>query len=142
MMELMAVVVILGIVGVIAAGSKMAATLSEVGSQTDANRLAVDLLCAQRRAIATGNNHYLKFNTLGGQIRSYTCYRVLPTGDAAVDEPRTFTKNVAITGTSTRAEFTFEGSAIAAYQYTLEAPNRSWQVSVVPATGTVRVTEL
>lgn len=142
LLELMAVVTVLGIVSVIAIGRLGPAVMRDVAAQTDARRLALDLLATQRSAIAGGSNHYLSFVNSAGSLRSYRLYRVQAGGDVAVDETRTFTSGLTVTGSSTRAEFTFSGAALAAYTYTLTAPNREWQVTVVPATGAVRVVEL
>ncbi len=138
-LELTAVVTILGIVSVIAIGRLGPGAMYDLGSQTDARRLALDLLATQRAAIATGANHYLLFVNSGGSLRSYQRYRVQTGGDVAVDESRAFTSGLTVTGSSARAEFTFSGAALGAYVYTLTAPGRRWQVTVVPATGAVRV---
>lgn len=140
--ELIAVVAILGIVAAIAIGRMGPAVFSDVAVHTDARRLAIDLLAAQRRSIATGDNHYLGFTLAGGRFAGYSVTRVTASGDVVVDSSRQFSGGLTVTGTHARAEFTFDGSALANYQYTLTAPDRNWQVEVIPATGTVRVREL
>jgi type II secretory pathway pseudopilin PulG len=141
-LELIAVLTILGIAAAIAVTRLSPAVLSNVGAQNDARRLALDLLAAQRRAIATGDNHYLSFTNVNGQLQGYSVYRVTLGGDTVVDSYRQFAPGVTVTGNSARSEFTFSGSALAAYVYTLAGPDRSWQIAVVPVSGTVRVTEV
>jgi hypothetical protein len=141
-LELIAVVTVLGIVSAIAVGRLGPGALCDAGSQTDARRLALDLLATQRAAIATGANHYLLFANAAGSLYSYQQFRVQAGGDVAVDETRTFTNGLTVTGNSDRAEFTFSGAALDAYTYTLTAPGRRWQVTVVPATGAVRVVNI
>ena len=140
--ELIAVVTILGIVAAIAIGRTGPAVLSDLAAHTDARRLAIDLLAAQRRSIATGDNHYLSFTQASGRFTGYSVTRVTASGDVVVDSVRQFSAGLTVTGTHARAEFTFDGSALANYRYTLAAPDRTWQVEVVPATGAVRVWEL
>ena len=142
LIELIAVVVILGVVAAVAVGRLGFQSLADVGSQADARRLAFDLLAVQRRAIATGDNHYLQLDQANGRFVGYTAYRVSAAGAVAVDNPRTFATGLNLQASHTRMEFTFEGAALAAYQITLAAPDRSWQLTVVPTTGAVRVTEL
>ena len=141
-MELTAVVVLLGIAAMMAIGRMAPASLTNLGSHTDARQLALDLIGAQRRAIATGDNHYLQFQVSGGRLLGYTLYRAGASGDVAVDNFRPFVVGLTVQGSHTRAEFNFEGSALAAYRFTLAAPNRTWQVTVIPVTGAVRVIEL
>ena len=141
--ELIAVVIILGITTMIALGRLDPRSLANLGSEIDARRLALDLLSIQRRAISTGDNHYLEFDSDGlGGLLGYTLYWDSVAGPVEVEAHRTFTSGLTVTGTDLRAEFTFEGIALGAYQYTLAGPNRTRQVTVVPVTGAVRVVEL
>ena len=141
--ETLAVVVLVGVFAAVAVARLGTAPLQNFAARSDARRLALDLLQAQRRAIATGDNHYVQFNSSGGSIVSYDLYRRLSGGGvAAVDATRTFSQNEAVTVTHTEAEFQFDGSALASYQATLAGPDRSWRVTVVAATGAVRVEAL
>ena len=142
LIELIAVVTIAGLLAAVAIGRLGVGSLANAGSQADARRLAFDLLAIQRRAIATGDNHYVELASADGRFVGYTAYRVSADGDVPVDSPRVFSAGLDVQASHTRAEFTFEGAAIEAYQFTLSAPDRSWQVTVVPVTGAVRVTEL
>jgi type II secretory pathway pseudopilin PulG len=141
LLELLAVVVVLGILAAITVGRLAPNTLYNVGAQTDAQRLAVDLLQARQRSIATGENHYLDFTTGGGGTATgYTLYRRSASqGDVAVDEPHQFPSDVVVSVSHSNAEFTFEGAALAAYQITLTGPDQTWRVEVVTVTGTARV---
>ncbi len=111
-------------------------------ANADARRLALDMMQARRRAIATGDNHYLEFTSSGGQVTGYTLYRRLGGGAQAVDAARTFPHQETVTVSHAQAEFNFEGAALAAYQVTFTGPDRTWRLTVVPVTGAVRVTEL
>jgi hypothetical protein len=142
-LELLAVLALLGIFAAVAAARLGPAPLKNFASHADARRLALDLLQARRRAIATGDNHYLEFTSSGGQTTGYTLYRRLSGGGTqAVDAPREFSHQETVTASHSQAEFNFEGAALAAYQVTFTGPDRAWRVTVVPATGAVRVVEL
>lgn len=139
LLELVAVVTILGIFTVVAVSRIGPGTLDNFGARADARRLAVDLLQARRRSIATGENHYLAFVVVGGEATGYTLHRRKAGGDVAVDSPHEFPRNVVVTASHADAEFTFEGGALAAYRIALTGPEQTWQVDVVPVTGAIDV---
>jgi prepilin-type N-terminal cleavage/methylation domain-containing protein len=139
--ELIAVVAILGIVSAVAISRFEPGVFNDVGSHSDARRLAIEMLAAQRRAIATGDSHRLDFATANDNFTGYVMKRVTPGGPVVVDTTRSFPRGLIVSGSHSQAEFTFEGSALAAYQYTLAGSNRTWDVQVIPATGMVRVRE-
>ncbi len=132
-------VVIVGILAVVAVGRMGYGTLGDFTARAEAKRLAVDLLQARRRSISTGENHSLDFT--GSPATGYTLIRRAAGGDVAVDEPYIFSDAVVVTVSATEAEFNFEGQALAAYQITLTGPDQTWQVDVVVATGTAKVTQ-
>ncbi len=143
LLELLAVVTLLGVFVAVAAARLGPAPLENFASQADARRLALDLLQAQRRAIATGENHYVEFAQSGGQIVGYTVFRRLAGGGvAAVDSYRDFPRGETVAASHAQLEFNFEGAALAAYQVTFTGPNQAWRVAVVAATGAVRVARL
>lgn len=140
LVELLAVVVLLGVLLAAAAASYGEKALGHIGAEADARRVALDLLQAQRRAIATGDNHFLEFSPNAAAITSYTLKRRASGGDAVVEATRQVPASVVMSAAHAAAEFTFEGQALAAYQIQLAGATRSWTVSVVPVTGAVRVT--
>ncbi len=141
LLELIAVVSLLGIMAAAGISRYGGLTLGNLGAQGDARRIALDMLQARRRAISTGDNHFLQFTPGVGPATGYTLYRRTSGGAIVVEAVRQVPDHVTITSTSSICEFTFEGTSLAAYQVTVAGPNRSWQVSVVPVTGTIRVTE-
>ena len=144
LVELLGVVVILGIFVAVAVSRIGPDTFQNFGARSGVRRLAVDLLQARRRSIATGENHYLAFTASGGQVIGYTLHRRSASqGNIAVDEPYEFPSDliVSVSNNDTEAEFTFEGTALAAYQITLVAPEQAWQIDVVPVTGSTQVSQ-
>src|SRR5262245_4043678 len=62
LLELAAVVLIIGLLGVMAATRYGGNAVADVGAQGFARRLALDCSQARRRAISTGDNHLLRFS--------------------------------------------------------------------------------
>lgn len=143
LLELLAVLTILGVVAMAAAGSFRADTVGDVGAQADARRLALDLLQTRRRAISTGDNHVVVFQAGSGGSVGYTVnHRLADNSLVAVDDYRTFPYNVTVVVSPSHPEFAFEGNALATCTITLTGPHRVWKVSVIQSTGAVKVEEL
>ncbi|MBN1851765.1 MAG: type II secretion system protein [Pirellulales bacterium] len=142
LLELTFVVAVLGLFATMAVTRFGHDAIANTGARGFARKLALDMLQAQRRAISTGDNHYVQFVSSDGAIESSTLFRCGASGDTAVDSERTVPKHVTVTTSHMRCEYAFEGSALADYFVTVSGPDRSWQIQVTPATGNVRVTEL
>jgi hypothetical protein len=101
-----------------------------------ARRLALDCLQARRGAIATGDNHLLRFTSAGGQITQYAIYRRQGGSTSLVDQPRMVPADLAVTsGGATDLEFNFTGEALASYMIAIQAADRAWTVTVPQVTG-------
>jgi hypothetical protein len=116
-------------------------TLENLGAEGFARRLALDLIQARRRTIATGDNHYLQLAVSGGAVTGYTMVCRAAGGDAAVEQPRQVPAGVTVTASHTTLEFDFDGAALAAYSISIAGPKRSWSVSTVIVTGSVQTVE-
>jgi type II secretory pathway pseudopilin PulG len=140
LLELLAVVALVGVFVAVAAGRFGQSAQGNFAARGDARRLALDLVQCQRRAIASGANHYLEFTTSSGAIVGYTLYqRTGPSSGTAVDAYQAFSTGLTVTSAQSQLEFTFDGSALTAYAVTLAGANQTRQVSVTAATGNVRV---
>ncbi len=142
-MELLAVVTIIGIFAAVLTSRVGRSVFADFGSGAVARELSLDLLTCQRAAIATGDNHFLRFVVGGGNVASYRMMRTTASGDVAVDaiKPISDDVTVAITAPTNDMTFRFEGQADAAYQIDIAGQNRSYRVSVVPINGAIQVTE-
>jgi len=142
LLELVAVLALLGIISAAATVRLASKSMGNLGAKADARGLALDLMQARRRAIATGNNHFIEFQQESGKIVGYTVRQRLEGGGTeAVEPPRRFAEDITATVSPSSPEFTFEGEALAGYTITLAAPDRTWQVTVAQATGAVQVAE-
>ena len=142
LLELLAVVAIMGLLGIMAAARMTHETTGNLGSSVDARRIAFDLTQARRRAIHTGDNHFLQFITSGSDVTGYIVrQRVSGGGTSDVDIQYDFPPHITVTAPPTSPEFNFEGEGLTSYTITLAGPDRTWQVVVTQATGSVAVSE-
>jgi len=141
LLELTVILVVLGVLTFAAISRFSGSTLGVIGAQGEARRVALDFFQARRRAISTGDNHFLRFDSSGGSIVSYTLVRRADGGDVVVDAVRMVPSHVTITSTHSECEFNFQGQALANYQVTVAGGDRSWTVSAIPVTGTIRAQE-
>lgn len=136
LMELAATVAIIGMLGVMAVTRYSSTTLSDTGAQGFARNVALDCSQARRRAIATGDNHLLQFTLSGGNATQYVVYRRTGGSTTAVDDVRTVPSGVTVTTASvTDVEFNYLGEALESYTITVQAPDRTWTVTVPQVTG-------
>jgi hypothetical protein len=134
--ELIAVTFIIGIVSLMAATRYSTTTIADVGAQGFARRVALDCSQARRRAIATGDNHMLRFTLSGGNATQYAVYRRVSGVPTLVDDVHLVPANVTVTtGGITDVEFQFTGEALASYTVTATSANRTRTVTVPQVTG-------
>ena len=118
LLELTAVVVIIGLLGVMAATRYGSTTMADVGAQGFARRLALDCSHARRRAIATGDNHLLRFTLSGGKATQYALYRRQGGHYDARRRGHAVPADVTVTtGGVTDVEFTFTGEACVVHDH-------------------------
>ena len=143
LLELLAVLTILGIMAAVASARVGRSIFAEFGSGAVAQELSLDLLTCQRSAIATGDDHFLRFVVSGGKVVSYRMMRDTGTGDVAVDAVKPVSNDITVTITAPTNDmnFRFEGQADWPYQIDIVGVNRSYRVSVVPVNGAIQVTE-
>jgi hypothetical protein len=110
-------------------------TISDVEANGFARQVALDCAHARRLAIATGYNHLLRFTLSGSNATQYTLYRRQGASTTAIDEVHAVPAGVTVTTGATDLEFTFVGEALASYTITVQAPDRTWTVTVPQVTG-------
>jgi prepilin-type N-terminal cleavage/methylation domain-containing protein len=139
--SLVELVAVVALVGMLAAAGIMRfgfSTVDNLSGEGFARKLALDLIQARRRTIATGDNHYLQLSPSAGNFTSYVMYRRASGGDVVVEQPRTRPTGVTASSSHATLEFDFDGAALAAYSASVVGPNRTWTVSTVMATGSVQ----
>lgn len=134
--EIIAVTFIIGIVSLMAVTRYSATTVADIGAQGFARRVALDCSQARRRAIATGDNHLLRFTLSGGNATQYALYRRISGVATLVDDVHAVPANVTVTtGGVTDLEFQFTGEALASYTVTVTSTDRTRTVTVPQVTG-------
>lgn len=137
-MELASVLVIVGLLAAAGATRWGSSTVENLSADGFARRLALDLIQARRRTIATGDNHYLLLSPSAANVTSYVMYRRASGGDVVVDQTRTRPTGATVTASHTTLEFDFDGASLASYSVAVAAPNRTWTITTVMATGAVQ----
>lgn len=134
--ELIAVVFIIGIVSAMAVTRYSTTTLADIGATGFSRRVSLDCAQARRRAIATGNNHLLRFTLVSGNATQYGVYSHVGSTYTLVDDVHTVPANVTVTtGGVTDVEFQFTGEANASYTISITSPDRSKTVTIPQVTG-------
>jgi type II secretory pathway pseudopilin PulG len=136
LMEIVAVVMIIGIVAAMASTRFGTNAVADVDASGFARRVALDCLQARRRAISTGNDHLLRFTIVGGKATQYVLHSKVGATLTQMDDVHTVPTNVTVTTAGTTdMEFAFTGSALAAYTITIASADRTKTVTVPMATG-------
>jgi type II secretory pathway pseudopilin PulG len=134
--EIIAVTFIIGIVSLMAVTRYSNTTIADIGAQGFARRVALDCSQARRRAIATGDNHLLRFTLSGGNATQYAVYRKIGGTPTLVDDVHAVPANVTVaTGGATDVEFQFTGEALASYTITVTSTDRTRTITVPQVTG-------
>jgi len=135
LLEMAVVVFIVGLLGLMAVTRYGTNTLADVDAQGFARRLVLDCGQARRRAIATGDNHLIRFSFSGGASSQYAIYRRSGATTTLVDSLRFTPSQVSLTTTATDLEFTFTGESLASYTVAIQAPDRTWTITIPQVTG-------
>ena len=135
LLELAAVTFIIGLLGIVAATRYGLSAIADVDGQGFARRIALDCSHARRLAIATGYNHLLRFTIVGAEATHYALYRRQGADTTLIDSIHAVPDDVSVTTTATDLEFTYVGEALASYTVTVQAPDRSWTITVPQVTG-------
>src|SRR5688572_6469255 len=100
-LELSAVTLIMGVLGLMAATRYGASAVADGGAQGFARRLAVGFTQARQRAIALGDNHLVRFTIVAGTGTQYAVYRRSGASTTLVDEVNIVPVDVNVTTAGT-----------------------------------------
>ncbi|TWT89918.1 hypothetical protein Mal64_03000 [Pseudobythopirellula maris] len=141
LLELTATVAVIGLVATMALQRYGSTTLGTTRAEGYTRRLVLDLRQAQRRAIATGDDHYVAFASDSGEIVSHTLMRDLPGGDAAADETVAVPQGVTVTSADTAWTYDFEGAVSGSSggsTVRVDSSTAYWVITLYQATGALR----
>ncbi|MCA9195105.1 MAG: prepilin-type N-terminal cleavage/methylation domain-containing protein [Planctomycetales bacterium] len=131
LLELLAVVTLLGVMGAAVTMRYGRDTLSNAGARSEARRISLGMLQAQRAAIRTGTSHGVKI--YGGN--SWAVVSVGSGGSRTiVDGPHVIDSQLQLTTNSDEVVFDFEGNGTSVFQAVIKGKDRTWQLRVLPLT--------
>lgn len=134
LLELLAVVTILGLLAAIGAARLAPGVQGNVARGTDSFRTLMALRQARAAAIATGDNHRLRMLSTSGTITGFQIERIGGT-TSIIEGPHLFSGEATILQTGNDATFNFQGEATVAPVLTFAGPNHTNRITVVTATG-------
>ncbi len=134
LLELLAVVTILGLLAAIGATRLAPGVQGNVARGTDSFRTLMALRQARAAAIATGDNHCLRMLSTSGSITGFQIERIGGT-TTIVEGPHLFSGEATILQTGSDATFNFQGEATVAPVLTFAGANHTNRITVVTATG-------
>lgn len=140
--EMLAVVFLIGLIAT-AAALRMGFTATEsADAEGFVRRLALDFSQCRRRAISTGDDHYLQFARTAGVVTGYAIFRDESAGDTQADESITVPSGSVVTTAADTWAFDFGGAlttAGTASAIQVDGEHFSWSLTVYHATGAVTV---
>ena len=138
LLELMAVLTILGLVAGMAALRYSDSTLGVTQGQGFARKIARGLDLARRHAIASGGSAALRFQRTSGAITSFDIVRVNGS-DQLVETSFEVPRSITVTSSNDRWEFAFDGKvSVPSLDSSITISNGSdtWTITVFVLSGT------
>lgn len=143
LLELTAVVAIVGLMAGMAAIRFGHDTLSVTAAEGCVRQLAMSMKLARRQAITEGTPAAVVLTRASGEVESVGIFRVAGGGDVPTEAIVSVPTGVSVSAASDRWEFDYAGSLAtppAGGTVTVDAPGWQWSVTVNAATGHVGVT--
>jgi type II secretory pathway pseudopilin PulG len=143
LLELLVVVTLMGTLSTVVVTRYGRDIFGDLGARSEAHRLWLDMQRAKSVAIRNGSMVSVFFDK--GPSGQYSGYRLAEgpvEKQTVIGEPTQFGADINVTTTSSTIQFSFEGHASTACVVNLKGPNRSWGLTVVPLTGSVKISEI
>jgi type II secretory pathway pseudopilin PulG len=143
LLELLVVVTLMGTLSTVVVTRYGRDIFGDLGARSEAHRLWLDMQRAKSVAIRNGSMVSVIFDK--GPSGQYSGYRLAEgpvEKQTVIGEPTQFGADINVTTTSSTIQFSFEGHASTACVVNLKGPNRSWGLTVVPLTGSVKISEI
>ncbi|HBE72082.1 MAG TPA: hypothetical protein DDW52_28425 [Planctomycetaceae bacterium] len=138
LLELLAVVGIMGVLSATVAARYGRDVLGNIGVRGQARKLSLGLVEAQRLAVRSGRLHGVQFAGSLGDASSWSVVAVGDTGDrTVVDGPFLLSDDYQLTTNASEILFDFEGNATKAVSISLVGPNQTWTVDTLTLSGLI-----
>lgn len=143
LMELLAVVTLMGVLASTVAMRYGREILGDTGVRSKAGELAIGLNHAQRAAIRTGIPHGVAFSGSLSQVQSWSVVRFdLDGTQSVVDGPFPMAQDYVLSVDAKEILFDFEGNGTSQINAQFTGPHRRWSVSVMPLTRMIHSQEV
>ncbi len=143
LLELIAVVTLMGIISAGVAARYGRDILGDVGVRNGARKLSLGMLEAQRCAIRTGDKHGLQLYGSTGDVSSWAVFREYPDGSREIiDGPFPVPEDYKLSAGSDQILFDFEGNGTNKFEASLDGPHRNWELRVFPLTRMIDCQEV
>ncbi len=143
LLELLAVLTLMGIMAAAAASRFDRSILGDTGVRSGARALSLGILQAQRAAIRTGDAHGIVFYGAKSNVSSWAVVRVMGNGARElVDGPYTIPGDYRVQVDTDEILFDFEGNGESTLLVDLIGPHRSWRISLFPLTRMIHSREV
>lgn len=142
--SLLEMTLVIALIGLISGAAVMRfghAALNTTNGEGFTRRVMLDLRQAKRRAISTGDNHYVQFHRTSGVVTSFALYR---DGGDQVDDTRVVPTGIAVSTGQDTWEFEFDGTKAdtgSSSNLVITGSNYSWTVYCYHATGSVEAVQ-
>jgi Tfp pilus assembly protein FimT len=139
LVEALMVVVFIGILAAIAVPKLNLAVISKYKAETTAKKIVTDLRRVRGLAIsnAVNNNQGFSLRLLGSG--PYTGYEIVNLDTAATVDSHTIDQDVTVSGTSNEFDYGPLGNLTSTYtQITVSAEGKSFTITIIRATGTIK----
>lgn len=144
-MELTCTVAVIGLLAAAAMMSFGHDTVNTTDTDGFVRRVVLDLRQARRAAIATGDDHYVRFNRTSGSVVGYDLMRVTSGGDVQVQPATALPTDSTVTTGSDTWRFDFSGALTtsgASSTIQVDGATYAWTATVYHATGAVRTAKV
>lgn len=141
LLELLVVVTLMGTLSTVVVTRYGRDIFGDMGARIEAHHLWLDLQHAKSIAVRNGTPAAVVFAQASGKLTGYRLVEGPVGKQSIVGNPSVFSSDIQVTATSPTVQFTFEGHATNACQINVKGPNRSWVLSIVPLSGSVRISE-
>ncbi|RMF39771.1 MAG: prepilin-type N-terminal cleavage/methylation domain-containing protein, partial [Planctomycetota bacterium] len=143
LLELLAVATLMGIFASVATMRLGRDIFGDSGARSEARKISLGMMEAQRSAILTGQTHGIQFHGPLNRITAWSVVRVSPTGSRIkVDGPTDIPGELQVSVDSNEVLFDFEGNGNRRIQVDLVGPHRKWRIIVMPLTRMIDCSEV
>lgn len=137
LLELLAVVVLVGIFSSAIVTRMSRDILGDSGARSEARRISLGLLGAQRAAIRTGLTHGITFEGPLSSVTSWTSVQIgADSSRSIVEGPYAVPDDLSITVDRSEIWFDFEGNGTE-LSAQVSGPHRTWELSIAPLTSMI-----